>query len=465
MKPFKGPAKQQGFIGAALGALSGGMGLFAGAQPMMALNQARGDIQGLAGMQGPTGIGGNFGQISAGGQFQMDPSMMGAQQAIGGAIPGLMQGGLFQDPRFQQAFQGLDIAGAQQQAVGALQQQAGPTAFGQLGGLAQMLGGQVAGGPQDVSGGMMGNLFQQGMANQLAAGNQQQVFQDVLSRGRAAAAPEQARQQQALEQSLFSKGMLGAGSTATGEGFRGLFEAQGMQDIALQQQASQQALQQQQLMGQLGGQQIAQGAGFLGQGLGQFQQNIQNLQGIEQLGFGQNLQALQANQQAGLQRLQSAQGLFGQGADIFGQQFGLGLGGAEGLLGFGQFGLGAARSPQELQASLLQGSGAHAGALAGLGQQRGEAQGDFFGSLASGIGTLGGLFSDARLKDNIEFISTENGHNVYTWDWNAEADKIGASSSPNYGVLAQEVMDTNPDAVSVDKSGYYKVDYSQIGVV
>ena len=39
---------------------------------------------------------------------------------------------------------------------------------------------------------------------------------------------------------------------------------------------------------------------------------------------------------------------------------------------------------------------------------------------------------------------------------------LGASSSPSVGVIAQEMLSTRPDVVSLDASGYLKVDYSKI---
>jgi len=87
------------------------------------------------------------------------------------------------------------------------------------------------------------------------------------------------------------------------------------------------------------------------------------------------------------------------------------------------------------------------GLFAGLGQ---------IGSLASGASQLGALFSDKRLKDNIEHIGQENGHNIYKYTYKG-------SDKPFIGVMAHEVRETNPEAV-LDIDGFMAVDYELIGV-
>jgi len=69
------------------------------------------------------------------------------------------------------------------------------------------------------------------------------------------------------------------------------------------------------------------------------------------------------------------------------------------------------------------------------------------------------IFSDERLKENIKPIGkSENGHNLYTWDWNNKAKELGIND-PTTGVLAQEVKKYMPEAVIEDENGYYKVNY------
>ena len=65
--------------------------------------------------------------------------------------------------------------------------------------------------------------------------------------------------------------------------------------------------------------------------------------------------------------------------------------------------------------------------------------------------------SDIRLKKNIVYSHTENGHKIYEFEYKNE---------PNVkysGVMAQEVLETNPSAV-IEEDGYYKVHYDMLGL-
>lgn len=69
-----------------------------------------------------------------------------------------------------------------------------------------------------------------------------------------------------------------------------------------------------------------------------------------------------------------------------------------------------------------------------------------------------GVTSDERLKKNIVYLKTENGHKLYEFEYKNE---------PNIkyiGVIAQEVMKTNPEAVLIGDDGYYKVLYNMLGI-
>ena len=69
------------------------------------------------------------------------------------------------------------------------------------------------------------------------------------------------------------------------------------------------------------------------------------------------------------------------------------------------------------------------------------------------------MYSDKKLKENIKpRCKSENGHNVYTWDWNDKAKELGVND-PTTGVLAQEVMKYMPETVSKNANGYYMVNY------
>lgn len=65
-------------------------------------------------------------------------------------------------------------------------------------------------------------------------------------------------------------------------------------------------------------------------------------------------------------------------------------------------------------------------------------------------------WSDINLKENIKPIGKENGHNVYEFNYIGEPERYR-------GVMAQEVMKTNPDAVKL-RNGHLSVNYNKIGV-
>ena len=82
--------------------------------------------------------------------------------------------------------------------------------------------------------------------------------------------------------------------------------------------------------------------------------------------------------------------------------------------------------------------------------------------MGSGIGTaintgLGFLLSDITAKENVEFIGQENGHNIYSFNYKGDDVKYK-------GVIAQEVLETTPDAVSCGDDGLLRVDYSKLGL-
>ena len=82
------------------------------------------------------------------------------------------------------------------------------------------------------------------------------------------------------------------------------------------------------------------------------------------------------------------------------------------------------------------------------------------GQIAGIASTLFGM-SDVRLKDNVTHIGIDRGYNIYSWDWNEKALELGVDT-PTYGVMAQEVLETNPDAVELMDNGYYAVNYGEL---
>ena len=107
-------------------------------------------------------------------------------------------------------------------------------------------------------------------------------------------------------------------------------------------------------------------------------------------------------------------------------------------------------------------------ATAALAQQAAIARGNQKASKSSGIfsaiGSIaGGIIaaSDIRLKTNLEKIGELNSTiDLYEWEWNEVAEKIGVNNQPTVGVLAQELIEYRPDLVMMHEDGYFRVNYS-----
>jgi hypothetical protein len=85
------------------------------------------------------------------------------------------------------------------------------------------------------------------------------------------------------------------------------------------------------------------------------------------------------------------------------------------------------------------------------------------GFAAAGLAMQGyETFSDERLKSEIQLVGRQKGHNIYSWMWNEAANALGLFGR-SFGVIAQEVEKTHPNAVS-EKDGYKRVNYDAIGV-
>ena len=81
------------------------------------------------------------------------------------------------------------------------------------------------------------------------------------------------------------------------------------------------------------------------------------------------------------------------------------------------------------------------------------------GAAMSGMGSIMAA-SDIRLKDNVTLVDNIDGVNMYEWDWKDDAP---IKEDMTYGVIAQDVMRTHPDAVVEGDHGYLMVDYSKLG--
>ncbi len=87
------------------------------------------------------------------------------------------------------------------------------------------------------------------------------------------------------------------------------------------------------------------------------------------------------------------------------------------------------------------------------------------GTAASGIGGAinpSPSGSDIELKENIRRVGDyDDNLGWYEWDWNDKAKEIGIEAEPTAGFLAQEVLEVEPEAVTI-KDGYYAVDYARL---
>ena len=100
------------------------------------------------------------------------------------------------------------------------------------------------------------------------------------------------------------------------------------------------------------------------------------------------------------------------------------------------------------------------GANIGSGALGGAAIGSMFGPIGTGVGAGAGallsLFSDRRIKEDIQKIGAlPNGLNVYSFRF------IG-SPELHIGVMADEVEQVMPESVSTRPSGIKMVDYSAL---
>ena len=178
-------------------------------------------------------------------------------------------------------------------------------------------------------------------------------------------------------------------------------------------------------------------------------------QGNILLGQGQTT-ANSANNAAAAQ----AQGTLNAGSATSAGQFGSANSLAEGILNSGnaiaqgQFGSGNA-----LADGITNAANARATGVIGEANARGDRAGNL---VELGSGFLQGLFSDPKLKTNIVKTGKQNGFNIYTWDWNELANKLGLSGKAE-GVMANEVKAVMPQAVT-NEQGYMKVNYSMIGI-
>lgn len=120
-----------------------------------------------------------------------------------------------------------------------------------------------------------------------------------------------------------------------------------------------------------------------------------------------------------------------------------------------QLGQNAAAQSAAGSANIATGIGnAQAAGLVGAANARQQGTGNL---ISTGLG-IAGLFSDERLKENIEKIGEFNGIATYTWDWNDEAKAIGLKGKSS-GHIAQQVQRVHPELVAEMDNGYLAINY------
>ncbi len=96
------------------------------------------------------------------------------------------------------------------------------------------------------------------------------------------------------------------------------------------------------------------------------------------------------------------------------------------------------------------------GAFAGGGGFSGGSAGGIGGGISGGISGLASMFSDERLKQDIRRVGqTDEGLPVYSYRY------IGGSTV-HMGVMAQDVAQTQPDALGPVIGGYMTVNYGEV---
>lgn len=260
--------------------------------------------------------------------------------------------------------------------------------------------------------GAAGDLYSQ------AAGPTARRESDIYQRIRAAQSPEEERQRLALEERLAQQGRLGVRTSMFGGTPEALAmekaqaEARNQAMIAAMQQAQAEQAQQAALGGQFLQQSYAPQAALLS-------------------AFAPSLDVASmadvARRQQGEYDLETA---LANLSGAVGQQAALG----------------------ELYGSMFGGAGSLLGSLTG-------GTSDVVSSL---IGNWQNIVSDVRLKENITKVgSLDSGINLYTWNWNEEGKRL-AGDTPTVGVLAQEVQQVMPEAVTRGDHGYLTVNYSKL---
>ena len=109
----------------------------------------------------------------------------------------------------------------------------------------------------------------------------------------------------------------------------------------------------------------------------------------------------------------------------------------------------------------LNAAATYAGGLGGLlgGSNTQTSSPSTFDSVLGGLGTAASaaaLFSDERLKENVSRVGeTDGGLGVYTYT-------LKGDPTPRMGVMAQEVEQSQPEALGPEVSGFKTVNYAEV---
>lgn len=173
-------------------------------------------------------------------------------------------------------------------------------------------------------------------------------------------------------------------------------------------------------------------------------------------------------------QLKSDAANFGRGGQSGILQFGAGAqGNAAGAFGIAQGAMGSAVSAGSAQQAgyqtALQGYGQNLNAYTSLGNNAMQASATQQAGMWSGLGSMaglamsgGGIGSDLRMKENIERVgTTPSGVPVYRFEYKTPF-KAEHGHGSFVGVMAQDLLHTQPAAVGVAPDGYMFVDYTKV---
>lgn len=266
---------------------------------------------------------------------------------------------------------------------------------------------------------------------------------------------QEARKQ--LESTLARKGLAGSGVEANI--LSSNYEQEAMAKASAGVSAYNTAIQQSDALrlqqAQLSGQQYQ--AGIAGATTG-YQANLgatQNIYGVTSASDLQNYNLSNAATLQGIAGLtqvaQAGQGVYGQSANY--------------LQGASSSAASAASTAGSSATGLANVNANYATQMQQANAQSAAGIGSLVGTLgAAGIGAYGkyaaaaAAASDERLKTNIQLVDNINGHNIYTWDWKEQ------DYGYNKGVIAQEILVSVPEAVTMMDNGYYAVNYNILGL-